>query len=192
MHSLSRESLNAQETLPSFYGEDTLVLLARDPYWLFAYWELTPEKMFTSCQAAGKEVLDEDCQTLRIKKFGQQGKVISFFDISLPEKSISHYIKVEEADRTYQVELGYLYPEGLFISLLTSNDCHTPPDSISTVIDPHWGYLNFWRQHLFCRSLKSNLSSSELIRRGKRKEKKKEQKIQEEPVVKKGELLHEK
>jgi hypothetical protein len=41
MHPLARESLNAGETLPPFYGEDTLVLLARDPYWLFSYWELT-------------------------------------------------------------------------------------------------------------------------------------------------------
>ena len=31
----------AEHTLPASYGSDRIVLMARDPYWAFAYWELT-------------------------------------------------------------------------------------------------------------------------------------------------------
>ena len=41
MHPSSREYLDGEENLPLYYGKDCLVLLPRDPYWLFAYWEIS-------------------------------------------------------------------------------------------------------------------------------------------------------
>ncbi len=165
MHPLTRESLNAGETLPAFYGEDTLVLMARDPYWLFSYWELTHDTF--NRQKAAIENLDQGKKVLRVKKFDHQGKEMSAFDVSLAEDDHSWHIYAGEPDRTYQVDLGYTLPDGYFVRLLTSNDCHTPRDGISSVIDPLWGYLNFWQQRLFQRTLKYHLNSSELIRREK-------------------------
>ena len=162
MHPLARESLNAGETLPPFYGEDTLVLLTRDPYWLFSYWELTPDTLSRS-SAAGEPFE----QMLRIKKFDHQGKEISFFDIGLDQDSSSWYVHAGEPDRTYQAELGLRMPDGSFKLALTSNKVHTPRDGVSSVIDPLWGYLNFWQQRLFYRTLKFNMNSAELIRREK-------------------------
>lgn len=168
MHPLSREVLNAGETLPSYYGEDTLVLLARDPHWLFAYWELTPGKVKEYLDKRGRNALVGAKKSLRVKKYDHQGKEMTSFDIPLNENAEDWYINVGEPDRSYQAQLGFILSNGIFVNMITSNKCHTPRDSISSVIDPRWGYLNFWQHQLFYRSLKFNLNSAELIRREKK------------------------
>lgn len=165
MHPLTRENLNAGESLPSFYGRDTLVLLARDPYWLYAYWDLTWDTI-NRCKAAGMP-LDRGKKVLRMSKFDHEGQVMSSFDIFLDPKSSSWYIYAGEPDRSYQAQLGYQLPGGSFAAILTSNRSHTPRDGMSSVIDPLWGYLNFWQRRLFYRTLKFNMNSAELQRREK-------------------------
>ncbi len=177
MHPLTRENLNAGETLPPFYGQDTLVLMARDPYWLYAYWELTWDTINRRKEAG--EPLDRGKKVLRIQKFDHEGQVMSYFDIFLDPESCSWYIYAGEPDRSYQAHLGYQLPDGTFTSLLTSNRSHTPRDGVSSVIDPLWGYLNFWQRRLFYRTLKFNMNSAELQRREK------------EPAGMKGGLGHE-
>src|SRR2546428_8916486 len=41
--------------LPRAYGRDRLVLLVRDPWWLFAYWELTPTSRIETLRRLGAE-----------------------------------------------------------------------------------------------------------------------------------------
>ena len=36
--------LYSGESLPQYYGTDRLVILPRDPYSLFAYWEITLQR----------------------------------------------------------------------------------------------------------------------------------------------------
>ncbi len=164
MHHLSRETLNKNSSLPPYYGEDTLVLLARDPYWLYAYWELTATKINSLKAGLGAGEFAKATKTLKLIKFDHQGQAMAGFDIPLTETADSWYINGGEADRTYQVMLGYMTPEGEFFPLLSSNKSHTPRDSVSSVIDPRWGYLNFWQQRLFTRRLKFNLNSASLVR----------------------------
>ena len=165
MHPLTRDNLNAGETLPSFYGRDSMVLMARDPYWLFAYWELTWETI-NGHKAAGVH-LDQGKKALRVIKYDHQGSFMSSFDIFLEPESSSWYIYAGEPDRTYQAQLGFQFPDGNFKALLISNRIHTPRDGVSSVIDPLWGYLNFWQRRLFYRTLKFNMNSAELLRREK-------------------------
>ena len=41
--------------LPHIYGRDTLVLLPRDPWWVFAYWEVTPTTREQALRPLGDE-----------------------------------------------------------------------------------------------------------------------------------------
>lgn len=44
---LQKPSLPSQaptQELPARYGKDQIVALVKDPYWLYVYWEVTPEK----------------------------------------------------------------------------------------------------------------------------------------------------
>ena len=35
-------SVEEQFSIPTSYGEDRIVLMVKDPWWLFAYWEIQP------------------------------------------------------------------------------------------------------------------------------------------------------
>ena len=160
MHPLSEERLCAGETLPPFYGRDTMVLMARDPYWLFCYWELAPGRIENQDQGLGREKM-----MLRVEKFDHHGRVMNFFDIELDKNVCSWYIHAGEPDRSYRAHLGFLTPSGSFRTLLSSNISHTPRDGVSSVIDPLWGHLDFWQQRLRYRTLKHDMGSPQLLRR---------------------------
>ncbi len=159
MHIPDRHELNAGWTLPKAYGIDRLVLLPKDPHWLFAYWETTPgliESLAAQHQAwcAGRTVL---------RTFNLDFK--SFKTIDLAADTDNWYVNVEMADCSYKAELGRLLPDNRFISMLSSNIVRTPRDSLSSIIDPRWKMFPFW-QHRYYRMI-SGLSSYELFNREK-------------------------
>ena len=49
---------SAASRIPPGYGRDRIVLLVRDPYWLHAYWEITPAAV-QRAEAALKVAFDD-------------------------------------------------------------------------------------------------------------------------------------
>jgi len=157
MHLLDRQQLNEGWVLTSTYGESRMVLLPRDPYWLFTYWEVTPsleEKMnanYGRSWSEGRTVLriyDEDTGILK--------------EVDLSQLTDNWHINVDHAGHSYRVSLGRIIPGRGFIPILTSNTVRTPRDSISSVIDPHWKMFAFWQFRFYKRML-LGLSSYELF-----------------------------
>ncbi len=132
------------------YGEDRLVLMIRDPYWCFAYWELTPETQ----------------SDLQARLSGGQARLIlrvydvtdvefdgtnahRFMDVEISLEADNWYLNVWSADRSYCVELGLLRPDGKFEMILRSNLVTTPRDSVSSVIDEEWMVLDDTFERLY-------------------------------------------
>lgn len=121
------------------YGEDRIVLMIRDPYWCFAYWDLTAER-----QAEVVTQLSDRKAKLTLRVYDVTGidftgsNAHRFMDIGISEEATNWYINVWAADRAYCVDLGLLYPDGRFVTLVRSNVITTPRDSISPVIDEEW------------------------------------------------------
>jgi uncharacterized protein len=163
MHPSSREFLDGGEDLPFYYGEDQLVLLPRDPYWLFAYWEISipTRKRLESETQINWESFE---LSLRVHRFGMDnsGKE-SQFDIQINSFSDNWYIKAGVPDRKYQIEYGFISPEKGFQSLLTSNIVSTPRDSLSDVIDENWQLPDWQARRLYWRISRINLSSMEIL-----------------------------
>ncbi|MBS3886128.1 MAG: DUF4912 domain-containing protein [Dethiobacter sp.] len=141
MHKADRHELNAGWELPGAYGIDRLVLLPKDPHWLFAYWEVTAklENRFRKQYGADWDTAQlilriHDLETGRHR------------EITLDGRADNNYLQVEEADHAYYVEMGRILPNGSFISMLISNIIRTPRNSISAVIDPSWKMFAFWQQ----------------------------------------------
>ncbi len=158
MHKLDREELNAGWTLPASYNNESIVLLPRDPYWIFTYWEFTCALSdrfyheYGSAWSAGHGLLrvyDQD--TGRLKD-----TVINITETG------SYHLNVDQAGHTYYVELGKLLPGGHFVPMLKSNPVRTPRDSLSAVIDPRWRMFAFWQNRYF-RRMVIGLSSYELF-----------------------------
>ncbi|MBT9141279.1 MAG: hypothetical protein DDT30_01868 [Dehalococcoidia bacterium] len=168
MYEVDRHELNAGWELSGAYGIDRLVLLPKNPHWLFAYWEVTAklENKFRRKHGAN---WDKALLVLRIHDM-ETGEHKEFTPNC---HSDNIYLQVDDADRAYYVEMGRILPDGSFISMLISNIIRTPRNSISAVIDPSWRMLNFWRQqpHSFVGGSSSfefqaSLAATELFTQG--------------------------
>ncbi len=126
--------------LPSHYGEDGLVLMVRDPWWLFAYWEVTPQRQQEVLAQIGPKGHVGSKTVLRV--YDVTGGLVlprsnSFFDIELNFYAENWYIDVGMPDREWVTELGYRVGS-LFFPLLRSNRVKTPAFGISDVLDEEW------------------------------------------------------
>ncbi|NMD42032.1 MAG: DUF4912 domain-containing protein [Firmicutes bacterium] len=157
-------------SLPQDYAEDRLVLLPRDPYCIFAYWELSPSTRETLAGRIGAERWPELCFILRVFKHDRSGKnnPAGHFDLKVSPSDNRWYIAVQEADRCYHAELGWVLPPEPFQTLLRSNSIRTPRDCISDLIDDEWQLPDWRAQKLFRRISLHHLSSAEFVRRAKK------------------------
>lgn len=101
------------------YGDNRIVLMVRDPHWIFAYWE-------TKDQRQEKILRVYDTENW------------SSFDIEINGGARNWYVKVPAPNRTYCVDIGYIAPDGEFVAVARSNWVTTPLDRMSDVIDEQW------------------------------------------------------
>lgn len=131
--------------LPSSYGVDRLVLLARDPYWLYAYWEITATKQEEFSAAYGPTAWVSSQPVLRVydvtKTAPGEQKVNLYMDIRINEEADNWHINVGEPDHTFFVDLGRRLPDGRFVPLLRSNIVTTPRASLSERTDEEWMWI---------------------------------------------------
>ena len=102
--------------LPSGYGE--MFAIARDPHWLYAYWDFDYSKF----SATRKLFLEVTCD-------GNHEA-----EVEINEIARNWYIPVQSADAEYTVTFGYRDEKGLWTSVGTAGPTRTPPESIS----PNW------------------------------------------------------
>jgi hypothetical protein len=109
--------------LPDAYGTGHLFLTARDPHWLYVYWDLNWQQMADyRGQAADGRLL------LRVF---EKNHADSFESLTLGHDSRNWYIPVNKAATTYHAELGFWRQDGHFHVISHSREATTPPDAIS-------------------------------------------------------------
>ncbi|RYD81939.1 MAG: DUF4912 domain-containing protein [Verrucomicrobiaceae bacterium] len=113
--------------LPSSYQEETLYLVARDPRWLFSYWD------FNFWQYRASEMRHGIAQFfLRVSRvqYGEEAM------IEIKPEARNWYVAVEHPDADYLVEIGYFDRNGSWQTILRSNIAHTPPDALAPEAEP--------------------------------------------------------
>jgi hypothetical protein len=116
--------------LPQSYGVDRLVFMVRDPYWIYAYWEVMPATIERARQMLG-EHWDGHRWVLRV----QSETTNSHFDVDLVHDARSWYIQVPEVNCTYRGMVGILTRSGVFHPFARSNRVTAPNDKISDAQD---------------------------------------------------------
>jgi hypothetical protein len=115
--------------LPASYGVDRVVLVPRDPWWLFAFWEITPAKREAALAALGTEA-DHARPMLRVFDVSfvdPRGSNASLsFDVEVPATAESWYVNVGRPAASYCVEVGLRTTSGRFLPLVRSNVAATP------------------------------------------------------------------
>ena len=115
--------------IPQRYGKTRIVLLVRDPNWLFTYWEVEKPHL----ERAEKEAGFGSRRILRV--YNTSGE---FFDETLTDDAESWYLETGKPGQSFFVEIGLLSQDGRFIPIARSNTVTAPPADISPIIDEAW------------------------------------------------------
>ena len=124
--------------IPESYGDNKLVLMVRDPWTLFCYWEIS------------EEVENRTNKLLRQNGCISSNDVLRVFDVSLQGKSgaldkqemqyelgqntaKSRYINTGKEGRMWKAAIGKLTDKGEFLSMAESNAVETPSHRMSDV-----------------------------------------------------------
>ncbi len=138
-------------TIPTAYGDHRIVLMVKDPWWLYAYWEIQPSHERQVRSQLAPEDMSGLSSVLRVydvtgREFPTQA-ANARFDISLSGLATNWYIHVDAPDRSFVVELGLLTKHGRFLLLARSNRVTTPRYGPSDVVDEEWLTTdeNYWK-----------------------------------------------
>ncbi|MHB1127842.1 MAG: DUF4912 domain-containing protein [Bacillota bacterium] len=127
--------------LPQEYGEDKVALMVKDPYWLHAYWEISPQTREEIHRKYGQPAWGVSQPLLRLyevsSELGATRELISH-DLWLNDDANNWYIHVGKPNCSFYVDLGRLLPDGTFVVFARSNWVTTPRDRMSEIIDPNW------------------------------------------------------
>ena len=108
--------------LPGTYFEDTIYLVARDPRWLFAYWDFDWSKYPAAAMRGGASQF-----FLRILKDDGAQEAI----VEITPEARNWYVPVSSPDTMYFGEIGFFARGGGWSSIVASGATKTPPDSLA-------------------------------------------------------------
>jgi hypothetical protein len=113
-----------KSALPESYGTKRLFLVARDPRWLYAYWDFSrdEQRALNKLSATGR-------LSLRIYEATPTGKQVALSE--LHAESHHWFVPVGCGDTRYVAELGYRDKAGGWVSVALSNVVVTPPDLVA-------------------------------------------------------------
>ena len=127
---------------PPGYGDNRIVLLVRDPWWVFSYWEIRNDKeedILNKIRNSGDSPERSVLRVYDVTGLAFNGKnAHSFFDIDLKGLANNWYINVGTPDRSWVVDIGIVTKRGGFYLLARSNAIRTPRFGMSDQLDAEW------------------------------------------------------
>jgi hypothetical protein len=118
--------------LPWGYVENRIAALARDPQWIFVYWEILDDAI-EKARAQAKDP-HAGC-ALRVYDTTYRDfdglNAHHYWDLRVDRSSKGHYLHTGRPGATFHVDIGVLSGGGLFAPIARSNACETPRDSAS-------------------------------------------------------------
>ena len=124
------------------YNETYLRVMPRDPYHLFTFWEISPDKF----ERAKKTVPDfsetTTRQLLRLYEVTAQGAGRRhdrpLDDIAVEEGKYSRYIRVPQPGCSYRIDYGLAASSGAFVPLCHSREVAMPAARVHEAISEKW------------------------------------------------------
>jgi hypothetical protein len=108
--------------LPSTYHADTLFCTARDPRWLFCYWDFDWTKVPRGAFQYGVPMY-----FLRISRVNGANEAT----VEIKPEARNWYVPVSSPATAYVAEIGYTNNEGTFVTCVSSGAASTPPEGLA-------------------------------------------------------------
>lgn len=127
--------------LPSYNRTTRVTLIAKDPFWIYAYWEITESSIEdVKCRLGGN--LDGTKFVLRMYDVTYKDfngfNANHWFDIEVGRYSNNWYVNLWNDNVSYCGEIGILHVSGRFFPMARSNFVHTPRSSSSNRFEEIW------------------------------------------------------
>ncbi len=135
-------NLDRSFNLPHGYGDNKIVLMVRDPWTLYTYWEIAEaaeRSVKEQIQAKGLKISNSILRLCQIDGSGNIEKIFS--DFQLKDNANNWYINKVNPDRKWRVDIGILCSNGEFFPLAQSNVVETPRSKMSDVCDGKWASI---------------------------------------------------
>lgn len=133
---------------PVSYADNRLVMMVRDPWMVFTYWEVAPGHEFLvkkAIEEGGSRPARYVLRVYDVTERAFEGDIPQrYFDINIDGLVGNWYVHVEPL-RSWQSEIGILAENGGFFCLARSNVVSTSRFGVSDVIDLQW--MRFGREH---------------------------------------------
>ena len=108
-------------------ADSCITILARDPNWLYVYWNIPEEKNMAFLAELGEELWKRSIPALKVSNITRNE---SFF-VRINEFSDNWYVNVMDSNNLYTVEIGRKVSENYFIGISSSNSVITPSNYVS-------------------------------------------------------------
>ena len=127
--------------LPQQYGDNKIVLMARDPWTVFSYWEIRKEVEAGVKATICKKGLKPLKSVLKVyQALGNESepelKIAN--EVELRNWATSWYIHVDEPGKEWLVDIGIIADNGEFFCLSRSNRVSTPANYMSETCEGEW------------------------------------------------------
>lgn len=156
----------AEYHLPHGYNQTRIVLLVRDPFWLYSYWEIGAAERDLIRGQTGKELWEMPI-VLRLHDLTDRERDpgMARRDIIVGHEARHWYLETDRPGHSFQAELGVDVPGQGFVSLAASNIVQVPTDRISEVLDEDWMIVeeDFRRLYRLATGLGPGHSSVEMM-----------------------------
>jgi len=116
------------EALPEAYGTQRLKLTPRDPHWIHAHWDFTPQQLRDANARSADGHL-----VLRMFKHSPKGSLVS--ETHVHPESVRWMVHVPQSRVRYTAELGFYDKRRTWSALAESIAVHTPASGASTQYD---------------------------------------------------------
>ena len=127
--------------LPQSYGTTSITLIARDPFWIYAYWEIAASSIEAARNQFGFDADRASC-VLRVYDVSlidfNGTNANKWFDLEVGPYVNNWYINLWNDNVSYCADLGLRFPDGSFFTLARSNIVTTPRQTQSWRSEQMW------------------------------------------------------
>lgn len=109
--------------LPTTYHEETLFLTARDPRWLFCYWDFD----WSRYPAANMRYGYAQFFLKVLRTSGREQETL----VEINPAARNWYVPVSQPDTDYSAEIGFFDQDNTWRPVVRSGVAHTPPDALA-------------------------------------------------------------
>jgi hypothetical protein len=129
--------------LPPRYYDNRIVLLARDPWWLHTYWDISQKKidevvaLIPDHEREGLRWILRVYDVTGVRNFNGHN-AHRFFDVGVQLEANNWYVNVTEHEKEWCIDIGLVNAQGTFFLVARSNIIKAPYFGISDMIDEEW------------------------------------------------------